>query len=307
MAKILIAPTGSWPHPAGVVQLIDAEAVAAMVAAEDKARPVLVDLDHYSDLTPDQRKAIDDVGVLFPSEAAAWVRDLEARPDGLWGEMDRTDLGDDVLSSGRYRYLSPVFKTSDCQAVERGVLRPRRLYKIALTNLPNIGSSLALANRDSGSADQAFAGPIVELAPIVSKAMRVETDGRKIAGVKMDELKQILGLDPTADDAAILAAVQAIQAKVSELETAASEALASKNAEAEALANRARETLADADLAQFADVVPETDRANVRSMLLSNRDATVAHLSTLISGKPPIAPAAPALFGIDRVRKAFTK
>jgi len=72
------APLGEFPHTAaGVVQVIDAEACAAMVArfkadaAVENFAGLLVDFDHFS---LDERTR---------SEAAGWIVDLADRDTGL--------------------------------------------------------------------------------------------------------------------------------------------------------------------------------------------------------------------------------
>src|SRR5262249_9092252 len=135
-----IAPLGSFPHASGAVQVIDAEACAAMARmfAEEARRPnfpgLLVDFDHASH-DPAQ-----------PTTAAGWIHALEPRGDGLYAQVRWSDLGHEALTGGRYRLASPVWNRGDCEEWrapfgerEDAVhVRPRRLDRLALTNDPNL-------------------------------------------------------------------------------------------------------------------------------------------------------------------------
>jgi hypothetical protein len=138
-----VCPLGEFPHAgAGVTQVVDAEACAAMAtdfvgrAAEPNFPGVLVDFDHFSM----------DAGK--PSEAAGWVGALEARDDGLWATIRWTDAGLAAVTGGRYRLVSPVFpEPSACEDLGGGRIRPRQLVSVALTNEPNIKGGKPIANR----------------------------------------------------------------------------------------------------------------------------------------------------------------
>src|SRR5271155_4136368 len=95
-----IAPHGTFPHPTGALQVIDAEACEAMLRTfdEEARQPnfpgLLVDFDHFSH-DPAQ-----------PTTAAGWISGLEHRDDGLYAQIRWSDLGHQALTGGRYR-LSP--------------------------------------------------------------------------------------------------------------------------------------------------------------------------------------------------------
>jgi len=186
-----LAPIGEFAHAAaGVVQVVDAEACAAMAArfkvdaAVANFAGLLVDFDHFS---------LDDRA---RSEAAGWIMGLEyrgqrdeggnLRPEsetpkqemnadgvgsgavpaaeqarcgaGLWANIRWSDVGEEAVKGGRYRFLSPVWARSDCvdlgpstgstgsgQAIRR--VRPVRLLNAAVTNDPNLKGMRPLANR----------------------------------------------------------------------------------------------------------------------------------------------------------------
>lgn len=148
-----LAPLGEFPHgSAGVVQVVDAEACTAMAARfkADAAVPnfagLLVDFDHFS---------LDDRA---RSEAAGWITDLEHRPaslegsaaangcPGLWARIRWSDVGEESVKGGRYRFLSPVWARSDCVELGENRVRPVRLLNAAVTNDPNLKGLRPLSN-----------------------------------------------------------------------------------------------------------------------------------------------------------------
>lgn len=68
------------------------------------------------------------------TEAAGWVTKLEQRGAGLWGCVEWTDLGRELVSSRRYVYLSPSYAHDwkDSEGVSHGTA----LVGVGLTNRP---------------------------------------------------------------------------------------------------------------------------------------------------------------------------
>jgi hypothetical protein len=137
-----LAPEGEFPHKAtGLVQVLDPDACRAIAADFAKASAmsnfggVLVDYDHFS---LDRDKT---------SEAAGWILNVEHRPGlGLWGKIRWTDTGEAAIRGGRYRYISPVWRQDECDALDGGKVRPRRLTNAAVTNSPNLFGMIPLSN-----------------------------------------------------------------------------------------------------------------------------------------------------------------
>jgi len=175
----LLEPLGAFPHGgAGCIQVVDKAAYDAMVnafraeAQKENFAGLLIDFDHFS------------LDEKLKSEAAGWITALEARVQtadgrlqtsdsynagnltandanlansgaGLWGKIRWSDLGEDCVKGGRYRFLLPVWSRSDCedlgpstgsgQAMQR--LRPVRLLNAAVTNDPNLKGMRPLSNR----------------------------------------------------------------------------------------------------------------------------------------------------------------
>jgi len=160
-----IAPLGEFPHqPTGVVQIVDKDACDAMTNAfkEESGKAnfagLLIDFDHFS---------LDDK---LKSEAAGWIVALENRDPassppgttpgqgGLWAKIRWSDVGEDAVKGGRYRFLSPVWSRRDCDDLGNGRLRPVRLLNAAVTNDPNLKGMVPLSNRAESGKQKAEMG-----------------------------------------------------------------------------------------------------------------------------------------------------
>lgn len=137
-----IAPLGEFPHaPSGVVQVVDAAACVSMVNRFDEESQaenfagLLIDFDHFS------------LDQASKSEAAGWITGLENRESGLWAKIRWSDLGEDAVKGGRYRFLSPVWTRADCEDLGNDRVRPVRLLNAAVTNDPNLKGMVPLSNR----------------------------------------------------------------------------------------------------------------------------------------------------------------
>jgi phage I-like protein len=268
-----IAPHGTFPHPNGALQVIDAEACEAMLGTfNEEARGanfpgLLVDFDHSSH-DPAQ-----------PTTAAGWIGGLQHRDDGLYAQIRWSDLGHQALTGGRYRLASPVWNRADCDqwtapAVdgrEAVHLRPRRLDRLALTNDPNLPGMMPLSNRKEEVRRKKDEVPNSDSsAPLPNSAAQRATATQTNMNIR-NEILQRLQLPATATDGEI---AEALNAQAAELET-----LRNRCA-------RLAETQVEADLERFADVI--TNRDVVRGQLLVNRDGTLALLNAL---RVPEAPA----------------
>jgi hypothetical protein len=136
-----IASPGEWPHQStGLVQVIDQDSILSIVDAfrESAKQPnwpgVLIDFDHQS---LDQDK---------PTVAAGWILELDQRDSGIWAKIKWSDLGRSSIEGGRYRFISPVWKASDCVRLDGDKIRPLKLMNCAVTNDPNIKGMFPLSN-----------------------------------------------------------------------------------------------------------------------------------------------------------------
>jgi hypothetical protein len=182
-----VAPLGEFAHAqAGLIQVVDAEACAAMVnrfADEAKGANfagLLVDFDHFS-LDGEKR-----------SEAAGWITALENRDGGLFAKIRWSDVGEEAVKGGRYRFLSPVWSRGDCVDLGNGRVRPVRLLNAAVTNDPNLKGMRPLSNRGQETGDRGQ-----EMANVqhpTSNIQRPSGDGGTIANAGGEQrFKWVLG------------------------------------------------------------------------------------------------------------------
>lgn len=151
---------------------------AATVIAATLARKIdlVVDYEHQTDLAEKNGQ---------PAPAAGWIREIEARADGIWGRVEWTERAREMIARREYRFLSPVF------AYERASRRVKALLRAGLTNNPAL-HLIALARFDEGH------GP---------------------EGDDMDELleklRKVLELAGDADEKAVCAAIETLKASAS--------------------------------------------------------------------------------------------
>ncbi len=106
----------------------------------------------------------------LPAPARGWITALEVRADGLWGQVEWTGVGRQLMEDGAYAGISPAILHSKSGEVQQ-------LLRASLTNTPNLRGLTALHSEDE---DMDWKAKLIEL----------------------------LGLDAGADDAAIDAALQ---------------------------------------------------------------------------------------------------
>lgn len=237
-----IEVAGEHPVGDGRSQVIDQVAMESIVNrfnTESKAENfagMLVDADHLSHDLDNS------------TEALAWVQELAIRNGQLHARLDLTDIGEASIRNKRYKFTSTEYEPQDLEPLENGRVRPLRLSGLAFTNRPNNRGAKPLSNRD---------GTCRSGEPIRNTN---ETDQMKNIATK-------LNLPPEADEASILAEIEALMTKVQTME--GKEA----STEAEAIMNR------------FGDRIPADKRADVKARLIANRADTEAMLELLPSAK----------------------
>jgi len=283
-----IAPFGEFPHAgAGVIQVIDQEACVAMAArfAADANTPnfpgLLVDFDHFS-LDGEKR-----------SEAAGWILGLENRENGLWAQIRWSDLGEEAVKGGRYRFLSPVWARSDCVDLGNGRLRPVRILNAAVTNDPNLKGMVPLSNRAEGeSVDSSTfnrrANNSERNGPSDAKAM--EGKGANMKAV-IEKLVNHLGLAADATEAVILEKMGGLISAtvVTELQNSLS-ALQTKHDGLVANLKAVEGELVNRHLADFEGVISEAAKPFWMEQLIQNRVGALAVLGDLreMAGKAEV-------------------
>jgi phage I-like protein len=104
----------------------DAVIAASTAYAGDNQIPV--DYEHQIDMAVKNGQPV----------PAGWIKQLQARADGLWGLVEWTEKARAYLASKEYRYLSPVFNHAPSGEITR-------VLRAALTNNPALELT-ALAN-----------------------------------------------------------------------------------------------------------------------------------------------------------------
>jgi phage I-like protein len=278
-----IAPFGEFPHSgACVIQVIDQEACVAMAArfAADAKTPnfpgLLVDFDHFS-LDGEKR-----------SEAAGWILGLENRENGLWAQIRWSDLGEEAVKGGRYRFLSPVWARSDC--VDLGAdpmsgldrVRPVRILNAAVTNDPNLKGMVPLSNSGQRA--------VVDFQPLGRSANTKENEYMKAV---IEKLVNHLGLAADATEAVILEKMGGLISAtvVTELQNSLT-ALQAKHDGLVANLKTVEGELVNRNLADFEGVISEAAKPFWTEQLIQNRAGTLAVLGDLreLAGKEEAAP-----------------
>lgn len=108
-----------------------------------------------------------------PAPAAGWITGMQARGDGIWALVQWTAQAAAMLTKREYRYISPVFASLKTTGEIVGIVGA------GLTNTPNLDQLAAVANSQES--------------PNMEK--------------QLEELKKLLGLEPTADMAAVIETV----------------------------------------------------------------------------------------------------
>jgi phage I-like protein len=147
-----------------------------------------------------------------PSPARGWAIELQARHDGIYGRVEWSVPGADLMSQKAYRYISPVF-THDKAGNVTGLLRA------SLTNTPNLIGMNALNAQENtmdlltqlrkilGLADDA------DEAAVIEKIKAWKDDTNKVAtAAALSSIAKAVGLKENADTATVLNSVTTLKA-----------------------------------------------------------------------------------------------
>lgn len=205
----------------GPYQLKDAQAVIAASLAYE--RGILIDESHATDLAaPTGREA----------PARGWIKEMQARPDGIWGRVEWTKAGRELVADRAYRGISPVMTLNPDKKTVRMIPRA------SLVNLPNLRGMNALHQEQT-------MGPMAKLAAALGLAEDASEDAI-LAAIKalkdkkpegeapalqsaLSEIGVALGVEGSAKPADVVAAAKlaaggktdlvALQAQVTSLST----------------------------------------------------------------------------------------
>jgi len=189
-----------WVHlcPAGTFKGIKGDRLTladpdAVIRASMAGGKIVLDENHSTDLAAPKGK---------PAPARAWITRMESRADGLWGFADWTPTGRELMTAKEYRAISPVIESRD------GVVT--RILRAALTNAPDLTLvTLHSQNTPEKTMDIAKVRKALGLPDTATEedALAAMTAGRTSVTLH-SSVATVLGVDASADNAAVLAALQ---------------------------------------------------------------------------------------------------
>jgi phage I-like protein len=230
-------------HPnrrAGVIQVIDEAACRAIVkqfnaeAAEPDFAGMLIDHEHFKHEADKE------------TVAYGWLERLQARADGIYGQIRWSETGRKAVDGGDYRFFSTEYDAGEVEILNAGEspkrARPLRLDGLTLTNANNNKGQKPITNRGVEAAEKE---------------------------PQMKSVCTLLGLTADASEEAVQAEVARLLNRVKELEGSQIES----------------------DLETYKNRYDPKQREFVRTLLVTNRAATVEFLKSQPEGKSPLAPA----------------
>lgn len=131
-----IMPLGKFNSVDGRDPWILKDATAVISQSLSRGRDLVFDYEHQTDHAVDNGQ---------PAPAAGWIKELEARTDGIWARVEWTPRAKEMLADREYRYLSPTFTYTKSGRVVTRILR------VALTNDPALNLTALAAVQHSAN------------------------------------------------------------------------------------------------------------------------------------------------------------
>lgn len=280
-----------------------ADAAAIIAASFQDPRGLPIDENHAHDLAAPAGGS---------SPARGWIKEMQARADGVWGRVEWTKAGRELVADRAYRGISPVmFLHADEKTV-------RSVPRASLVNKPNL-QGLALLHMETpmkAIAEMLGLGADATEEKILAaiKAMKDKKGDAPALQSALTEIGTSLGLDGSAAPDAILAAakvagqdgkttIPALQAQVTELSTRL-------KAVADGQTRSAAEAYVDGQIKAGRMGLNQTNRAEFVAMHMENPTRTEKLVggfavmpTTTTTGAPPNSPALHAETG-DLVSRA---
>ncbi|SMH42433.1 phage protease [Mesorhizobium australicum] len=180
-----------------------AEVVRASL--QQAAGPMVLDENHATDIAAARGES---------APARGWIVALDARPDGIWGKVDWTKSGLELMADKAYRYISPVIT----HLKDGTVLEIRRA---SLVNKPNLRGLAALHQENTmdllAKLLAALGLPATTTEEAVIAAVTTmhaqQTAASTALQAALDPIATAVGLQAGADATAVLAGVQQVTAK----------------------------------------------------------------------------------------------
>lgn len=203
-----------WVHllPAGQVTTQDGRGPyrvddgAKLIAASlQSGQRLVLDECHSTDLAAPKGE---------PAPARGWIVELQSRADGIWGKVEWTGKGRELLQHKEYRGISPVI-THTKAGIVTGILRA------SLTNQPNLNGLQALHQEDHNMDLKKWLLETLGLDAEAGDDAIIEGLKKKLADKPavdpalqsaIGDIAKAVGLKDGADTTAVLAGVKAMAA-----------------------------------------------------------------------------------------------
>jgi hypothetical protein len=179
-AKQKISPVGNAIGFDGRAYLISGDTLTQNATQRGVKIPLLVD-HGYSE---------------HGGKAAGWINPnaLEVREDGLYAEIEKNALGEELIGGKAYLYYSPAYR---CDRVENTLI-VRELIEVSLTNTPNLAMPEANKTQEQEVETQTAQQGAQGESPTELEANRQKlTDVKAQLNVVKDELKKIIEANKT--------------------------------------------------------------------------------------------------------------
>lgn len=174
------ARDGRGPFVAG--DLVSLQAIVARTRRYHGKTDMVVDYDHQSffGVRPE---------VAATAKASGWIKEIEARSDGIYGRIEWTPAARAAIAAGEYRYLSPVMAT------DKGQDRVSVILSVALTNVPALDMEAVAASvrhdltaKRMETMDNPESGA---LAALVTALGLAADSGKETVKAKLDEVGRL--------------------------------------------------------------------------------------------------------------------
>lgn len=167
------------------------------------AGPMVIDENHATDLLASRGQSV---------PARGWIVDLDARADGIWGKVEWTPAGQQLMAEKAYRYISPVIRHRKDGTVTA-------ILRASLVNTPNLRGLAALQTEETSMDFMEKLRRALGLSENADEAAvlgAVSSSSTALQSARSDMLGPIaekLGLQAGADQAAVLAGIEQLAAK----------------------------------------------------------------------------------------------
>lgn len=222
------------------------------------------------------------------SDAVGWVREMQARADGVWGRVEWTPEGQRLVGDKAYRKISPII----IHDLKKNI---QRIANISLVNRPNFRGLTALNQENPMNLHALLAAKLGLTADSTEEALLAAIPATAVAlQSAMTEIGVALGIEG-GDGVAILAAAKThSRAQPAELVAMQAEltSIATELSTLKSVGKRqAAETFVDGAILQVrAGVKPQRDRFIAMHMAdPTSTEALIAGLPALGAGGPSAA------------------